>query len=94
MFTDGDGVVHTVTTDTCSECGLQIIVDAWKIRQGNNGSCGYIGYELYRVIYGGQELISYRNMADARTTHDWDTKNATYESDTPPIGRAVTVSIP
>lgn len=82
-FTDGDGVVHTVTTDTCSECGLQIIVDAWKIRQGNNGSCGYIGYELYRVIYGGQELISYRNMADARTTHDWDTKNATYESDTP-----------
>lgn len=83
MFTDGDGVVHTVTTDTCSECGLQIIVDAWKIRQGNNGSCGYIGYELYRVIYGGQELISYRNMVDVETTHDWDTENATYESDTP-----------
>lgn len=83
MFTDGDGVVHTVTTDTCSECGLQIIVDAWKIRQGNNGSCGYIGYELYRVIYGGQELISYRNMVDVETTHDWDTENATYESNPP-----------
>ncbi|HBF14543.1 MAG TPA: hypothetical protein DDW30_02445 [Clostridiales bacterium] len=76
-----DGVEHTVTTNTCSECGLQIIVDAWEILHGKNGGCGYTDYESYRVIYGEQTLISYQGTVDDGIRHDWDEENAIYECD-------------
>ena len=56
---DIDGITHTVTTYTCTECGFEYVCDLWD----ETVKCGYITYRAYSWYYNGEQ-VGYTNESE------------------------------
>ena len=74
---DVDGVEHTISTLTCSDCGLRLVTDVWKTQS----ACMVKENVLYSLSYGDELLLTYQRSKVKSQKHDWDYENAVYEKD-------------
>ena len=63
-----DGIVHYVTTSSCSLCGLVFVTEEWSVSEG---SCYEVNYNTI-YVYGNGELIFEGTEREYNSTHEYE----------------------
>ncbi|MBO5363662.1 MAG: hypothetical protein J6A46_04975, partial [Clostridia bacterium] len=67
QFKDENGLVHTIMTMTCPDCGVKYVADMW---QETRSACESITYIVYK-IYNGEKLACVLKNSQYTSNHEW-----------------------
>ncbi len=70
-YLDDTGILHTVYTRTCADCGFVYSKDTWKIPAEDGVACEAMNYETHRILVGENEIATYTVQPRRSVEHDY-----------------------